>query len=118
MQNYGEARVNPYTGEIIPLVNKYNSIDTNIADYDLTALTPNSKMVFNQWKIDVTDDLLVDGYYRQCHNISTSNQLSTDVKQIIISYYTKQYSKGTLKRKLLQLKRLADLKRQARIKKK
>eukprot|EP01084_Bolivina_argentea_P271920 462821_1 len=94
---------------------RYNSIDTDICGYDPSPLSPTSKMVFHQWKMDETDDLLIDGYYREC-NISTyiSDELSSDIKQIIISFYLKQYSKRHLKKKILQLKRLSEYNRQLR----
>eukprot|EP01083_Nonionella_stella_P160423 524464_1 len=96
---------------------KYNSIDTDIHDIDLepfnsSYLTPTSKGVYNQWQMDKKDDLLVDGYFREC-NITTQ-PLSTDITSTIASYYTKCQTKGALKRKILKLKQLRILKMRKR----
>eukprot|EP00483_Globobulimina_turgida_P003540 UN03546 len=98
-------------------ISRYNSVDTtDIDEYDPSHLTPTSKMVLEQWKMDETDDLLIDGYYRES-NLSRANELSFDIKKIIISFYLKQYSKGTLKRKMLRSKELYEYNRQLRIEK-
>eukprot|EP01083_Nonionella_stella_P071018 190428_1 len=91
-------------------VQKYNSIDTEITDvndidlepYNPSYLSPTSKGVYKQWQLDKKDELLVDGYFRECE--ITTQPLSSDVAFIIASYYTKVQTKGALKRKIRELR--------------
>eukprot|EP01083_Nonionella_stella_P072108 194204_1 len=92
--------------------------DINIDDDDIeleahspSYLSPTSKGVYNQWQIDETDELLVDGYFREC---SITRPLSADVAFKIASYYTKSHSKCALRRKILQLRELRRHKMQKR----
>eukprot|EP01084_Bolivina_argentea_P002704 5001_1 len=77
---------------------KYNSVSTDIADYDPSPLSPNSKLMYNQWKKDPNDELLINGFFRTCNIISSP--LSSDIARIIASYYLKKTSKPKLKDKI------------------
>eukprot|EP01083_Nonionella_stella_P072109 194206_1 len=86
-------------------------VDIDLEAYDPSGLSPRSKGVYNQWQMDKTDELLVDGYFREC---DITQSLSTDIALTIAAYYTKAKTKKSLKRKLeklAQLRRIKILKR-------
>eukprot|EP01084_Bolivina_argentea_P183310 316344_1 len=103
-------------------IKKYNSVemDDNDICFDhfpsrlIRQLSPNSKLVYNQWTIDKKDDLLIHGYFREC-NITTQ-PLSIDVNRIIASYYIKNKSKGFLQRKISDLQKESISRRKKQIK--
>eukprot|EP01083_Nonionella_stella_P106995 309356_1 len=102
---------------MMKVVHKYSSIDTDILDIDLepynpSHLSPTSKGVYHQWQIDKKDELLVDGYFRECD--ITTQPLSADVASTIASYYTKSQTKGALKDKILVLRQNRILKMRKR----
>eukprot|EP01083_Nonionella_stella_P008256 23761_1 len=102
----------------LPNLGKYQSRDTDVLDIDLThfdpsVLSPTSKGVYKQWQFDKTDQILVDGYFREC-NITTQ-LLSKDIALTICAYYTKARSKGLLKRKIIRLQRAKRRKREAQM---
>eukprot|EP01083_Nonionella_stella_P174253 603560_1 len=74
--------------------------------YDPSPLTPCSKLVHEQWTMDHNDILLITGFFREC-NVQ-SRRLSPDVTRIISTYYTKKYSKTTLKHKILEMKQYLE----------
>eukprot|EP01084_Bolivina_argentea_P279670 478136_1 len=95
-------------------LHKYSSVDTtaDIGEHDPTPLSPVSKLVYKQWRMDNDDHLLMDGYYRKC---DMSQELPPDIRQTIIDYYIKKQSKGTLKRKIMFLKEFARQKRKEKM---
>eukprot|EP01083_Nonionella_stella_P177811 626135_1 len=82
-------------------IDNETSVSTEIGEYDPSPLSPRSKLVYNQWKMDDNDTLLISGFFRQC-NI-TLQPLSPDVTQLIASYYFKRYSRRKLKHKIVQM---------------
>eukprot|EP01084_Bolivina_argentea_P166313 288766_1 len=82
-------------------IDNETSVSTEIGEYDPSPLSPRSKLVYNQWKMDHNDTLLISGFFRQC-NI-TLQPLSPDVTQLIASYYFKRYSRRKLKHKIIQM---------------
>eukprot|EP01083_Nonionella_stella_P069598 185623_1 len=56
--------------------------------------------------MDHNDILLITGFFREC-NVQ-SRRLSPDVTRIISTYYTKKYSKTTLKHKILEMKQYLE----------
>eukprot|EP01083_Nonionella_stella_P151544 484353_1 len=82
-------------------------VDIDLEAYDPSGLSPRSKGVYNQWQMDKTDGLLVDGYFREC---DITQSLSTDTALTIASYYTKAKTKESLKRKLEKLEQLRRIK--------
>eukprot|EP01083_Nonionella_stella_P217750 781537_1 len=98
-----------------PNLGKYQSRDTDVLDIDLRKFNPSvlssrSIGVYKQWQFDKTDQILVDGYFRECD--ITTQPLSKDISLTIASYYTKARSKGVLKRKIERLQRDKRLKRE------
>eukprot|EP01083_Nonionella_stella_P031758 86932_1 len=90
-------------------VNKYNSVDTDVhddhdlTDYEPDLLTPKSKGIWKQWQLDKKDELIVDGYFRECNIIA--QHLPTDIAQTIAAYYTKSQTKGYLQRRMRRYQR-------------
>eukprot|EP01083_Nonionella_stella_P216940 779202_1 len=90
-------------------VNKYNSVDTDVhddhdlTDYEPDLLTPKSKGIWKQWQLDKKDELIVDGYFRECNIIA--QYLPTDIAQTIAAYYTKSQTKGYLQRRMRRYQR-------------
>eukprot|EP01084_Bolivina_argentea_P273995 466858_1 len=79
-------------GENIPFTFvRKSSIDS----YDASMFSPTSKLVYKQWKVDANDELLIDGYFRECN--VTIQHLPSDIKKTIGSYYQKMHSKSKLK---------------------
>ena len=87
------------------------SVETvdDIGEQNPKLLTPVSKLVYKQWKMDNNDELLIDGYYRQKCNLTQN--LSPDIRQLIADYYVKSQSKGAIKRKIVTLTEIARKKR-------
>eukprot|EP01084_Bolivina_argentea_P000461 864_1 len=65
---------------------------------DAEQLTPTSYLVYRQWKMDENDELLIPGYIRSQYD--TNNTLGTDVTNVIMSYYSKQFMKSELNSKI------------------
>eukprot|EP01084_Bolivina_argentea_P096970 174292_1 len=86
---------------------------TELMHDDGSVLSRADKLIYKQWQMDKTDVLLIDGYFRRA---ITSQQLPSEVRQIIISYYFKKYSKLQL-RKLINSKQ-RDIKQREKIYKK
>eukprot|EP01084_Bolivina_argentea_P216478 367770_1 len=73
----------------------------SLTEYDGSILTPTSRLVYKQWKMDGNDDLIIDGYFRKKCNLK-SYHLPNDIKQIITSYYQKKHSKSKLMQLIMQ----------------
>ena len=74
--------------------------------YNSSLLTPVSRGVYRQWRDDGNDQLLVSGYFREC---GTVNQLLPyEVHGIIAAYYTKQFTKSVILKRIMTNKAQMD----------
>eukprot|EP01083_Nonionella_stella_P277712 944191_1 len=81
--------------ETMPLMYGRPSLDyTPLMSEDASVLSSHYRLVYEQWKMDQNDELLLSGYFRQCN--FKSIHLPKEVQVIASIYYLKQYTEVEL----------------------